>query len=517
MPPEGTPPGLRGPGGGGTPEISPDALGQLADQSGDGLLAFDRELRCTYGNLAIRRLTGQRPHHWVGRPAGEVFPFLDLVALQRAAGGLRSAVHQGTLGRGSYDNHHFEAQYFPLQGSNGAPIGAGALVRDVTARRQAEQALHEVESRFRNMADASPVLLWMAGTDGLCTFFNQTWLRFTGRSLEEEWGVGWAESVHFEDFEACMNTYTRAFSERAVFEMEYRLRRADGEYRWILDRGSPRYTPDGAFAGYIGSCIDITERRRLEADLRGAVQVRDEFLSVASHELGTPLTSVRLLVDTLLRSIRRQPDQEPQQVEHKLGAIGDQLIRLSNLVDTLLDVSHIAEGRLVLSPEPIELSSLVRRVITRMNQVATDAGCAVDLVAPEQVHGVWDRVRTEQVVGNLLSNAFKYGAGKPVQVAVGADEELARVRVSDQGIGIPATKQALIFDRFERAAPSNQYGGFGLGLWIARRALEEMGGAIRVTSQEGQGAEFVVELPFAPGTGGDPGVVRAAAGGGGGG
>ena len=95
------------------------------------------------------------------------------------------------------------------------------------------------------MADASPVLLWMSGTDGLCTFFNQTWLDFTGRTLEEEWGVGWAEGVHFEDFQRCMDTYMDAFNERRVFEMEYRLRRADGEYRWILDRGTPRYTPDG--------------------------------------------------------------------------------------------------------------------------------------------------------------------------------------------------------------------------------------------------------------------------------
>jgi PAS domain S-box-containing protein len=487
------PPDSRGP-----MSISPDAMGQLADQSGDGLLAFDRELNCLYGNLAIRRLTGQRPNLWVGKPAGQAFPFIDVAALTNALGGVRSAVHHGTLGTAS-ERRHFEAQYFPLQAGNGEVVAAGALVRDVTARRQNEQALGEMENRFRNMADASPVLLWMSGTDGLCTFFNQSWLRFTGRTMAEEWGVGWAENIHFEDFEGCMNTYVRAFGERAVFEMEYRLRRADGEYRWILDRGSPRYTPEGAFAGYIGSCIDITERRRLEADLRGAVRVRDEFLSVASHELGTPLTSVRLLVDTLLRSIRKQPDQGTELMETRLGAIGEQLIRLSNLVDTLLDVSHIAEGRLILSPEPVELASLVRRVIGRMNQVATDAGCAVSLSAPQPVHGMWDRVRTEQVVGNLLSNAFKYGAGKPVEVAVAADDGAARVRVCDQGIGIPPDKQAVIFERFERAAPKNQYGGFGLGLWIARRALDEMGGAIRVRSQEGVGAEFEVELPFGSG------------------
>ena len=157
------------------------------------------------------------------------------------------------------------------------------------------------------MADASPVLLWMSRTDGLCTFFNQTWLDFTGRSLEEEWGVGWAEGIHFEDFQRCMDTYVDAFNRREVFEMEYRLRRHDGEYRWILDRGTPRYLPDGTFAGYIGSCVDITERKQLEAELRKAVRVRDEFLSIASHELRTPLTSLKLRRRALYQVAAREP------------------------------------------------------------------------------------------------------------------------------------------------------------------------------------------------------------------
>ncbi len=368
-----------------------------------------------------------------------------------------------------------------------------AVIRDVTSHQRVAQAMGEIENRFRNMADASPVLLWMAGTDGLCTFFNQTWLTFTGRTIEEEWGVGWAENVHFEDFAHCMNTYVQAFNARAVFEMEYRLRRHDGEYRWILDRGAPRYTPTGGFAGYIGSCIDITERRLLEQELRGAVQERDEFLSIASHELGTPITALRLLVETLLRALRRKIDE--RQTAEMVGAIEDQILRLSRLVETLLDVSRIAEGRLTLAPEPIDLTALVDRVVTRMTQVAVDAGCPVSFEAPGPVPGVWDRVRTEQVITNLLSNAFKYGAGKPVNVLVSADDSTARVRVVDRGIGIPVHKQGVIFERYERAAPKNHYGGFGLGLWITRRTLQEMGGTIRVESEEGAGALFEVELP----------------------
>ena len=201
------------------------------------------------------------------------------------------------------------------------------------------------------MADVAPVLLWMSDTDGLCTFFNQTWLSFTGRTLEEEWGVGWAEGVHFEDFQRCMDTYIEAFSQRRVFEMEYRLRRRDGEYRWILDRGTPRYTPDGTFAGYIGSCIDITERKALEDELREAVQARDEFLSIASHELKTPLTALQLQIDSLDRQLQRRPEEALRGGRLASGARRGQPTRpqrLTELVEVLLDVSRINSGRLTL-------------------------------------------------------------------------------------------------------------------------------------------------------------------------
>ena len=209
-----------------------------------------------------------------------------------------------------------------------------------------------------------------------------------------------------------------------------------------------------------------------------------------------PITALRLLVETLLRALRRKIDE--RQTAEMVGAIEDQILRLSRLVETLLDVSRIAEGRLTLAPEPIDLTALVDRVVTRMTQVAVDAGCPVTFEAPGPVPGVWDRVRTEQVITNLLSNAFKYGAGKPVNVLVNADDHSARVRVVDRGIGIPVHKQGVIFERYERAAPKNHYGGFGLGLWITRRTLQEMGGTIRVESEEGAGAMFEVELPRRP-------------------
>ena len=150
----------------------------------------------------------------------------------------------------------------------GKPAFARGVSRDITKRKIAEEELRESEARFRTVADAAPVLIWMSGLDKLCTFFNKGWLDFTGRKLEQELGNGWAEGVHADDLAHCLDIYKNSFDARQPFTMEYRLRRNDGEYRWVLDSGTPRFAPDGAFLGYIGSCIDITERKRTEEKFR---------------------------------------------------------------------------------------------------------------------------------------------------------------------------------------------------------------------------------------------------------
>ena len=165
----------------------------------------------------------------------------------------------------------------------------GALVmllacEDITERKRAEEAIRESESRFRIMADTAPTLIWMSGLDKLCTYFNQVWLDYTGRTMEQELGNGWTDGVHQEDFDRCRKTYAEAFDRREPFQMEYRLRKADGQYGWVLDKGVPRYFPSGEFAGYIGTCIDMTERKWAEAALQASdVFTRAVLNSLSAH------------------------------------------------------------------------------------------------------------------------------------------------------------------------------------------------------------------------------------------
>jgi signal transduction histidine kinase len=235
---------------------------------------------------------------------------------------------------------------------------------------------------------------------------------------------------------------------------------------------------------------------RLFKEAQEAIGVRDDFLSMAGHELRTPLTALQLQILSISKMLS-QPD-----ALEKIGAraekAGKNVLRLSNLVNELLDISRISAGRLRLERSTVQLADAVRAVITRHDEELTKSGCAISFVAKQNPSGSWDRARIEQIVSSFIVNATKYGKGKPIEVSVDQGEGVARLTVRDHGIGVSPEDQERIFQRFERAVSSRHFGGLGLGLWIARQLVDAHGGTIRLSSEQDRGATFEVELPLAP-------------------
>ncbi|OJT23995.1 hypothetical protein BO221_17810 [Archangium sp. Cb G35] len=237
------------------------------------------------------------------------------------------------------------------------------------------------------------------------------------------------------------------------------------------------------------------DNARLHGQTQEAIRVRDEFLSVASHELNTPLTSLTLALQSLLRSLQMGRIVEPQDLKKQLERALQQGARLGRLNRALLDVSLLHSGRLPLELRDVDLGAVVRETVEHFAPELMRARCPVSIQEDARALGVWDRTRLGQIVANLLSNAIKFGAGRPIELRVGNLGGRARLTVTDHGIGIEPSQRARIFGRFERAVSERHYGGLGLGLYISRGIAEAHGGNIQVESQPGQGATFTVELP----------------------
>jgi PAS domain S-box-containing protein len=395
-------------------------------------------------------------------------------------------------GSGKY--RYYRVRATPVFHEGGALREWTGMCADITEQWRAEAALRESEERFRLMADAAPVLIWVADTRKLCTYFNKGWLDFTGRTLAHELGNGWTESVHPDDLAGCLEAYRAAFDERKPFRMEFRLRRADGEYRWILNQGTPRFSRAGTFSGYIGSCIDITERRRAEETLRDADRRKDEFLAILGHELRNPLATIQNALHVLTKS-----DSKTPQIEHVTEMMGRQAELLGRLVDDLLEVSRVTHGKIELRRERLDLLPVVTSAIEATAPLIASREHTLSTALPfEPIAINADRVRLEQALTNLLSNAAKYTPhGGRIWLTVSREGDDAVISVHDTGIGIAPDMLPQIFDSFQQVHPPEGPGaGLGIGLTLARHLIELHGGRMEARSAGvGLGSEFIVRLP----------------------
>jgi len=397
-----------------------------------------------------------------------------------------------------------QARGTPLLNADGSIrewIGASM---DITERVQAEQALRESEARFRATFEQAAVGLAHVALDGRWLLLNQRLCDIVGYTKEELLQQTFQEITWPADLEADLAEMQDLLAgKRNTYSMEKRYVRKDGSPVWAQLTASVVRDGAGAPRYFIAAVQDISERKQVEAErdrlleeTREAVQVRDEFLSVAAHELKTPLTSLKLQIELLTRKINALDGELAKELIPRVEVTQRQVGRLAALNKSLLDVSRIDTGHLGLELQQVDLEKLIRESAERMELDFMRAGCEMTLELEPGVMGRWDPLRLDEAVVNLLGNAAKYGAGKPVVVTLHHEGEHAILLVRDQGIGIRSDALDRIFRKFERAAPTEHYGGLGLGLYITRRIVEAMGGTISVTSEPGEGTTFRVALPL---------------------
>ncbi len=393
---------------------------------------------------------------------------------------------------------------------SGVLLRAWGTQRDITTHRLTEARLRATEERFRLMADSAPVLIWLSDADRLRTWFNKAWLDFTGRTMEQELGNGWSQAVHPDDFERCIATAASSLDSRATYSMEYRLRHHSGEYRWLLDNGIPLYGLNGQFTGYIGSCIDIHDRKQAEqerektvsaqqaalAESEHANRMKDEFLSTLSHELRTPLNAI-LGWSQLLRS----EDMPPEEIHAGLETIERNARVQTQIIDDLLDMNRIISGKVRLDIQKVDLSQVISDALETVRHGAEAKGIRLQQVLDPLAGPVsGDPSRLQQVVWNLLSNAIKFtGKGGRIQILLERVNSHVEITVSDTGQGISPEFLPLVFERFRQADSSTRrkHGGLGLGLAIVKHLTELHGGAVRAKSPGvNQGATFSIALPL---------------------
>jgi len=486
----------------GNPGIG-DELFEQAPEAVAVLSADDRIVRI---NKEFTRMFGYEPDEVLQRPVN------DLIVPEAQIGGARAYTHLLKQGgrvevetvRRRKDGTEFDVSLLAISVRNpsGEQVLNYAIYRDITERKRAEERLRESEARFQTMADTAPVLIWMTGTDSLCNYFNKPWLEFTGRTMEQEVGTGWTEGVHPDDVQGCFDCFLPAFHARKPFRMEYRLRRADGEYRWVIESGIPRYTGAGEFAGYIGSNIDITELKRagaerermrqLEADLAhiNRVSMMGELAASLAHELKQPISAALTNAKTCVRWLRRDTPDVAEGCEAALRMIND-ATRAAEVIDRVrslyrrdtsdrerLDVNEIIREMIILLRDKTDRNSI---------SIRTELDSGLPLITA-------DRVQLQQVLMNLILNgieAMKDTKGELTITSKKTADAQLLVSVSDSGMGLPGGEVDRVFDAFFTTKAQ----GTGMGLSISRRIIESHGGSLWASANRERGATFQFTLP----------------------
>ena len=396
----------------------------------------------------------------------------------------------------------FQFGFYPLPTAAGAgTAGAGLVVTDVTIRKRVERRLRESEERFRTLIETSAAIVWTTTSSGELSGPQPSWTAFTGQAPAEFAGLGWLQAVHPDDRDATVEAWNQAVAGHALYAIDHRLRRADGEWRTMAVRGVP-ILDDGETREWVGTHTDITERKRAEEELSAAKsaaeaanRAKSQFLANMSHELRTPLSAVIGYSEMMEEEMEEAGDE---------GLLGDvrkiqsNARHLLSLINDVLDLSKIEAERMTTFAETFAVEELVRGVASTVESLVQQKGNEIVLdLAPDLGEMHTDQVKLRQCLFNLVSNAAKFTEGGKIKLHVTRSGNEVVFSVADSGIGMTPEQLEGLFQRFSQAdvSTTRRFGGTGLGLAITRAFCHLLGGDVQVTSTYGEGSAFTIRLP----------------------
>ena len=423
-------------------------------------------------------------------PELEGQPFLDILKDIFKTGKTYSATEDEVVleRNGQLYTSYYNFSYKPLFNEHGEVYAILNFATDVTEMVLTKKQLKLNEEKYKNLADSLPIIVWTADKDGNIDYYNKQWYDYTGFTSIDSRESATEKIIHPDDQKRSIDIWMTSKANKTNYEIEYQFRDRTSEdaYRWFLGRAIPIKNENNDVIQWIGTCTDINEFKQFQ-------QQKDNFLGIASHELKTPLTSLKLYSQFLEKNLRKQEDDKNADVAKKMD---EQINKLTSLVNDLLDVTKIQNGKILLNKSDFDFDDLVEEIVTEQQMITSHK----ILVESEKIGNIYsDRHRISQVMSNLIGNAIKYSpdADRIHITTKVTDDDCVLFTVRDFGIGIPADKTERVFEQYYRVSGSKEhtFPGLGLGLYISSEIIKRSGGKIFVNSIEGKGSEFCFLIP----------------------
>ena len=454
---------------------------RIVETTNEGIWLLDSNFDTSFVNRQMAEMLGYQPAEMLGRSVFDYF-FPEDVGRKRRGLARRREMHSEQLDdrlrRKDGAELWVRMTAIPISKDNGDFDGSMAIVADISSQRLAEIALRESESRFRLVANTAPMLIWMSDTSKLCTYFNHSWLAFTGRSMEQELGNGWTEGVHPEDLQKCFDTYVQAFDAHEKFTIEYRLQRYDGEYRWVLDLGVPRFNQDGSFAGYIGSCVDVTDRKLAEEALSGVnsklIEAQERERARISRELHDDISQRLAMLTIELEQLGQKFFDSPPDLLHRVARLRNQSADIATDVQSLSHELH--SSKLEYLGITTAMRAFCHEFSDQQNVEVVFAHDEIPRTLPQDISLCLFRVSQE-----ALQNAVKHSGVRHFDVELRCASDAIQLTVRDSGSG---------FD--PEGASKTQ----GLGLVSMAERVKLVGGRLLIDSQPHRGTTIHAKVPL---------------------